>query len=247
MGLDVKNLNLLDALGLSKFNLGAGSMGNIVLLFALGIIIVALVCAIIIVVYKRKQYFLKIPLYSSIGNRPTRIGYYKARVISIGTAGDKLWFVKKARKYLSPGTIQSAPNEFWYWVREDGEWINFSIKDLDEVSKTAGVKFIQQDMRMARLATERLLEQRLMKKNFWEKYGVMIGFVLYFLLVTVSLAIMFYLWGDIIEQTSQLLGTINNMMENSGGSSRPSGVEGLVPASIGLLLYKRRKKYGLPN
>lgn len=241
MALDVKNLNILDALGLSKFNLGAGSIGNIVLLFALGIIIIALFCGILIIFYRKKMYFLKIPLYSNIGNRPTRIGNYKARVIAIGTAGDKLWFVKGAKKYLSPGTIQSAPNEFWYWVREDGEWINFSISDLDEVSKKAGVKFIQQDMRMARLATERLLEQRLMKKNFWEKYGVMIGFVLYFLLVTVSLAIMFYLWGDIIDQTSQLIGTVNAMWERQVLADRPSGVGGLVPAGIGLLFYKKRR------
>ena len=241
---DPSQLNIASAFGLDKFNIGAGTLGNIAIVLVIGFLILGLFGAILFIWYRNKQYKLRIPLYSLVGNKPTRIGTYKARVLSIGTAGDRLWYVKGAKKYLPPGTIQSAPNEFMYWVREDGEWINFSIADLDKTSKEAKVKFIQQDMRMARLATERLLEQRLMKKNFWEKYGIMIGYVIFFLIITVSLAIIFYLWGDIVDKIGVLVDRLDSIIlrENT-----PSGAGGLVPVSIALLFYKKKemKKIGL--
>jgi len=51
---------------------------------------------------------------------------------NISMAGDKLWYVPKAKKYIGVGSLQSAPNEYSYFEREDGEWINFEIPDIDE-------------------------------------------------------------------------------------------------------------------
>ena len=63
----------------------------------------------------------------------------------------------------------------WYYIREDGEWINFKQINIDEESRKMNVKFVQEDMRLQRLATERILEQRLLNKSFWEKYGMILG------------------------------------------------------------------------
>ena len=74
-----------------------------------------------------KQYFIKIPLYRLVGNIPTRVATYRARKFRIGKAGDFLWYVKGIKKFLPPATIQTAPNEYMHWEREDGEWINFAM------------------------------------------------------------------------------------------------------------------------
>jgi hypothetical protein len=58
---------------------------------------------------------------------------------------------------------------------------------------------------LQRLATERLLEQRLMNKTFWEKWGTTIMMIIVFLVVAVSMAIMFYQWSKLLDKMSPII------------------------------------------
>lgn len=234
---EVSDLNPINALGLGKFNIGMGTVGNILILFLIGLLILGLIGFLIWWYWNKKKYYIKIPLYSLIGNKPTRIGTYRARTIAMGKAGDKLWFVKGIKKYLPPATIQTAPNEFWHWIREDGEWINFSLENLDADMHRAGVKYIQEDMRLQRLATDRLLEQRLLNKGFWEKWGVIIGYAVFFLVITVALIIIFYQYSKIVDKTAELIDHVDQIIQRESKQG-----ESLVPALILPLLSLKRRK-----
>ena len=170
------------------------------------------------------------------GNVPTRVRTYKARIFPIGKAGDMLWFVAGVKKFIPPATIQSAPNEFWHWEREDGEWINFSLCDLDEDQKKAGVKYIHQDMRSQRIATSNILEQRLINKGFWDKYKDMITHVIFYVITTLMLIVIFWQWSDITTKVSGLISQLDVVYSrcSSGGAGT------LVPSAI--FLFFRRKK-----
>jgi len=238
---EVSDLNPLSKFGLG--DIGIGTIGT----WAISIILILLVFAgigtLIYFWYRKKIYKYKIHLFARIGNSPTRVGIYKARNLPMGKAGDSLWFVSGLNKYIPPATIQSAPNEFWHWIREDGEWINFDMQDLDENSKKAGVHYIHQDMRMQRLATDRLLEQRLLKKKFWEKWGVVIGYVIFFLVITVAMVIIFYQFGKIVTQVGLLidkLGILITIKESGGKDS----LIPITPALISLFLKSVWRKNG---
>jgi len=186
----------------------------------------------------KKKYWIRIPLYRRVGNVPTRVATYKARVFPIGYAGDRLWFVKGIKKYISPATIQNAPNEFMHWEREDGEWINFSMGDVDEDQKKCGVKYIHQDMRSQRIATSNLLEQRLMQKGFWEKWGVVVGYVIFFLVITVAVTINLYMMGKTIQAIAPL---VNQVVEaNKEYRSKCVIATDLVPALALVIMNKVR-------
>lgn len=178
-----------------------------------------------------------------------RVATYCAKEIPFGMAGDKLWRVCglgmlskfKVVKWLPVGKLQSAPRVWKYWIREDGEWINYVDENLDDVSKKMGIRFVQEDMRLQRLATERLLEQRLMNKTFWEKWGTTIMMIIVFLVVAICMVIIFYQWSKLLDKQMQIdqvqLETakillrvfgenyINNALNQTGGS-----VQGLIPA-----------------
>jgi uncharacterized membrane protein len=184
-----------------------GTFGSIAMVIAIVVVILALVGALIYWNSIKKKYWIRIHVYRLIGNVPTRTAIFSAREVNFGMAGDKLWRVcsegwnkMKVIKWLPVGKIQTAPREFWYYIREDGEWINFQMNDLNKISREMGIKFVNEDMRLQRLATERLLEQRLLNKSFWEKWGTTIMMVIVFLVVAICMVIIFYQFGKIQDQ-----------------------------------------------
>lgn len=207
--------------------LDIGTVGNVLLIFFLAILIIGLIAVGIFMYINNKKYKYFIPLYRKVGSMPIRVGTYKAKDYKIGNAGDKLWFVRKIKKFIPPATIQTAPNEYPHFEREDGEWVNFGLGDIDNQLKTAGVKYVHQDMRANRIAISNLLEQRFTKKSFWDKYGTMIMNVIFYLVVAIAMVVIFYQWSNIVDKTGILLDRIIELEEQRQTSNGNSGV---VPA-----------------
>jgi hypothetical protein len=214
------------------------------LVIAIAVVVLGLIGFIVYWRIVRKQYWIKIHVYRLIGNIPTRTAIYSAKEVPFGMAGDKLWKVApngmlklKTIKWLPVGRIQTAPREFWYYIREDGEWINFQMSDQNKISKEMGVKFVQEDMRLQRLATERLLEQRLLNKTFWEKWGTMVMTMILFLVIAVCMVIMFYQWGKLIDKFDFIVKTqadVTKIIVRYCGTEAynvSQGGTGLIPVS----------------
>lgn len=245
------SVDIKSAIGLDNFHIGFGSTFlNIFLLIMIIVVIIGLIGGCIILWINHKKYKFRIPLYALVGNVVTRIAVAKAKPVGFSRAGDILWYCKGKgiKKWIVPPTIQSAPNEFWHYLRSDGEWINFSMEDLNEKSRTMGVKFVAQDMRMQRLANEKLLEMKFSNKNFWEKWGVLIGYVIFFLVITVSLVIYFYQLNGAMQILSQVMDKADQLLDKanriSGGRS-PDAANNLIPAFMPFLISKfknRRRK-----
>jgi hypothetical protein len=224
-----------------------GSFAQILLIGLISLFIIGAIGFLIWTKSIKKTYWIKIHVFRLIGNVPTRVAIYDACEVPFGRAGDRLWKVAgaglmgklKPIKWLPVGKIQTSAREFWYYIREDGEWINFQMADLDVVSKIAGVKYTNEDMRLQRLATERLLEQRLMEKSFWEKWGQTIVMVIFFLVIAVCMVIIFYQFSKLVteignvvriqEETSKILLKVFGENYATGGAT--GGAEGLVPAT----------------
>ena len=231
---------------LSGANLGAsmGTFGSIALVIGIAVVILGLIGGIVYWRVVKKAYWINIEVSRMIGGHPMRVAIYSAKEVPFGMAGDKLWKVApsgfwkiKTIKWLPVGKIQSAPRMFKYWIREDGEWINYSDENIDAISKKMGIRFVNEDMRLQRLATERLLEQRLMDKTFWEKYGMMITTIIVFLVVAICMVIIFYQFSKVVDKLGEVAGTqaetsrilLRVFGDRYGLNS--STVSGLVPVS----------------
>jgi len=224
MAVDPSSVSLGNMFG--GFNIGIGTIGNALLIFFLAILIIGLIAISIFMYVNNKKYKYSIPLYKKIGSMPIRVGTYKVKDYKIGNAGDKLWYVRKIKKFIPPATVQTAPNEYPHFEREDGEWVNFGLGDIDSQLKTAGVKYVHQDMRANRIAISNLLEQRFSKKSFWDKYGAMIMNVIFYLVIAIAMVVIFYQWSDIVDKTGTLLDRIIELEEQR----KVSGNSGVVPA-----------------
>lgn len=224
-----------------NFDIGAGAIGNALILFVIVILVFGMIGWLIYWRITSRQFRFKIPLYKSINGINYKQATYSAKNVPISLAGDSLWFVRGIKKFIAPATKSSALNEFPHEERDDGEWINFEIATVNEAQKKAGVQFIHQDMRTQRVATGQILEQRLINKSFWEKYKDLVVHLLFYLIVTMLMIVTFWQWGDIVERIASLISQLQSVAEILNQLECVGAREtGIIPAFI-LLMFRRKK------
>jgi len=232
--IDFSELNFLS-------NFGIGSIGLAILIFVLALMVVGIIGAGIWWWITRKQLKYTIPLTKKVGDQTIRVAKYKAKDFKVGFAGDKLWYVPKAKKFITPATLQTAKNEYTHHEREDGEWINVSYPDVDEKMKSLGVKFVHQDMKATRIAIGEILESRFKdKQTWWGKYGHLVTHLIFYMIVVICMIIIFYQWGTIIDKTGQLFDKVV-AYENM----KCPATQGVVPVEsfMPLLYFWRFRKW----
>lgn len=142
-------------------------------------------------IINRLLFSKKIVLFEKVGKtiEPTRKD--RARILKWGDSGDTVFFTRKTKKYLPTPTIQTGRNTFWYYMREDGEWINIGIEDIDTKMKEVKAHFLDKEMRYGRVALHRNLEERFKKITFWDKYGGFIAYTVLIVIISISMYLMF--------------------------------------------------------
>jgi hypothetical protein len=217
---------------------GFGTFATVLFWSGLVIIVGGLVSGTVIYIFWRKSYKEKVVLFAKIGGRPQKIGEYPAKWIRVGRAGDKLLWVRNAKKWVLP-TMRVGKNEWYFHVRErDGEWINIVQEDVDEKMKTMKVKFIDGDVRMQRLGIEKVLEKRHQGQKDWMKILANIGYVVVFVLLFIGLTVLFSKQIEVAEALGQnanaqieSAGAIRQMAE-SVGEFYDEKVEGQSPRDL---------------
>jgi hypothetical protein len=226
--------NIAGVLGLGGIKLG--TIGNVFLWIFIIIVLVGSIAGFIIWWVMRKAYSKQIWIFGKVAGVPMLKFIDKAKLVAFGMAGDKLIYLKKSKKYLSPPQIQMGKNIYWYYEREDGEFINFSLNDLDEILKKAGCYYVDTDMRMQRLGIEKNLRDRLDRKSWLEKYGALVGGIVFMIMVTVCLVVLFSKLKDVATAIDSMASSVGQMatavekfyVKRTGGES-PSDISGLTP------------------
>jgi len=245
--------NILEGMGLGGFNFGLGTIGTIFLWILISVFVVGIICGVVIYIYYRKAYNQKVWIFGLVGNIPSFKYDDKGKFFRIGIAGDRLFKLKKTKRTIPPPTIQMGAKLWWYYEREDGELINFSLKDLDEVFKKAGAYYVDTDMRMQRLGIQKNLEKRFSKESWFAKYGSTIAGVIFVIMVTVALVVLFAQLKDVASAMTSMANSVNQMASNveqfytERVSEAPSEVEGgssnLVPAIVLPFLYLNLRRF----
>ena len=234
---------------LGGFGINFGSVGTIFFWIAVIGIVLGIIAGGIIWWYNKKSYNKHIWVFKRVAGVPMLQTMDKGKLIAFGMAGDRLLQLQTLKKFLSPPQIQMGKDIFWYWEREDGEYINFSLKDIDEIQKKAGVYYVDTDMRMQRLGIEKNLRDRMEKKSWLEKYGSTIAGAIFVIMVTVCLVVLFSKLKDVSASIDAMAGSVNKMAEaiqkfylaRTGGESPADIGGGLVPALMFPIIWWRNK------
>lgn len=170
----------------------------------------------------------KIVVFRKVGNAIVPTLRDKAQFARVGNAGDYWCQLRKFKKILPRPRIQMEKNTFWYYERDDGEWINFSLKDFDSEMKKVGCYYVDEDMRLQRLGIQKNLRERFQKVTFWQRYGGMIISILFVLIVAISFIALFKsmegAWttaGDMAGAVKEMAIEVRNLRIASGSGALP--------------------------
>lgn len=159
------------------------------------------------------RYNKKIIVFKKVGTEIIPVMEDKGWLTRVGGAGDTWMKTKSSKKTLPRPKIQMRKNEYWYYEREDGEWINFNLKDFDLEMKKAGISYVDEDMRLQRLGIQKNLEARFQQVSFWQKYGGMIMSLIFILVITVCFVILFKEMKDNWTVGKEMASAVKDMAE----------------------------------
>lgn len=160
---------------------------------------------------QRLKFNQKIVLHRKVGGIIRKVATYKAMFERVGNAGDYWCVLRNPKKILPKPRIEIDKNEYWFYQREDGEWINFEFADIDKTMKLAKVRYDDEDMRLQRLGIQKNLDQRFQKVTFWQKYGGMIMSLIFVLVTAIMYIVLFKTMGDSWTQAGQMAEAVKEM------------------------------------
>jgi len=213
--------------------IGQGSgvdVGLILLIFGM-IILFGIVAAIItFAVMMKRQYKITIKKFERINGRFQPVATLKAKSIPVGTGGDSALELKKPKKMLPMPTIQTGINTYWYFVSDDGEWINFGPGDFDEDRATMGAHMLDREMRYARTSLQQMSKERYDQPSFMQKYGGMIAYAALIIVTAVGFFLIVREMAgtaassksavdaakEVLKETARILGALDNIKGGSG-------------------------------
>lgn len=191
---------------------GTGMMNMAVWLVGSIVVALMMVAGVVIFVMMMK-YNKKAKIFQRVGNKIIPTINSKACYEKVGRSGDRMFFIKALKKYVKEPSIQMGKNMYWFFEREDGELINFSLADFDDIMKKAGAFYVDFDMRMSRLGIEKNLKERHLKERFWDKYGTTIMNILAFLILVISLVVFFWQLNKLMISLDGLVNSLNGYIE----------------------------------
>ena len=184
---------------------------------------------------KRMKFNKKIIIFEKIGGKFEQTKIDRAITIRFGESGDSVIYCAKSKKHLPTPSIQTGRNIYWYAIREDGEWINIGIEDIDLEMKKLKVHYLDKEMRYARVALQRNLKERYQQQSFWSVYG---GLVAYTSLIVITGVMFWLLIGKFVEigsEVTSIMNTAKEIMKESRDviaavDNLKHGGSGLIPA-----------------
>lgn len=215
-------------------NLSGSTIWTIMFWVAIVVVVASLICVGVYFLIQYLRFNKTIKLFTLVGRKPQLLITSKAKEERLGLAGDFWWKTKKG-KILPRGRIQMAKNEYWYYQKEDGEWVNFGLDDIDEQLKKAGAKLKDEDMSFSRIGIQRNLKDRLQAQSWWDKHGQAIMTIIFVIILSVMLIMVMQKMAKnweianrvadsnlaIAKQTEEIAKNLENIAQRIGGGTVP--------------------------
>lgn len=224
-----------DTLSQLGVNIGEGGIVDFSFIADLIIfLIVAALCGGLAYWYAMNKSWNKtIVKYREINGRTVRVGVEKAKEVELPNTSVRALFLKNSKVYLPRPSIESGKEEYLYFIRNDGEWLNVGLDNVNEKMAKIGLKYDHTDMRMANAALKKLVDRSYKKTNWLKEWAPYIGFASIILMLGIagylvmdkaaevnsSAAATVDVLGDITESMKSILISIDNIQSSSGARS----------------------------
>ncbi len=163
---------------------------GMVLIFAVAILL-------FFMTYKRR-----VVIFENVSGRGFQpIMKTRARIIKLGSGGEEILRTMFGGTYLTAYGQKMGKNTYWFAKAQDGYLYNVLLGDLDTKMGMLDIEPVERDVRMFRVAIDRLSRQMHERKSFLEKYGT---FAISTVLLIILLVGIWVIVGKIGEVTEPL-------------------------------------------
>lgn len=218
-------------------NLSGEAMQKLILYVGVGLLLAIAGAIAVYLIVQKLKWNKKFILWRKVGGEWTIAVEDTGMFQRVGTAGDYWAKWRKLKRTCSKPRKQKRKNEFWFAEGEDGEIREIDSFDFDSGLRKINAHFVDEDMRLQRLGIQKNLASRFEKQSFWQKYGTTIMLVIFVVIVTISMVIMFKEMKGNWEVATQTAQAIEHMASSVETMANRLGVVSgggeLIPAGSG--------------
>jgi len=211
----------------------ATSVGTIKVVLIIFLVILVFIATGVITYFilKKKKFNKFVVVFEKINGKPEVVLRCRAMISKFGRGGDQIMILAKGKKILPKPEIQTGRNNYWFYIREDGEWINIGISDIDEKFREVNANFLHPEIRYQRTSIqEGMIKERYQQTSWWkENWHIIVSIavivvllIFMFLIVSKQIQVMNAQQGvaetvkETVEIANKLLASAENL--RSGGS-----------------------------
>jgi len=216
--------------------IGGSTIFTFITWVLIALIFIGLIGVVTYLIIRWMKFNKKIIIFERIDGqfKPTRRD--KAMEMKFSVIGDTIFYLRRHKKYLPTPIFQTGKRIYWYWIRDDGEWINFRPGDFDKDARRLGAKFLDKEMRFARTQVYKGLKERYDKPGFWKQYGLMIFSIGFIVVMGMMTWLLFDKWIEGLAAVPEILDKLEILLDRADSilgklDNIYSGGRGFQPAS----------------
>ncbi len=210
---------------------GLGNAGGLLQSLAILIIVGFVVGIIAFYVAKRKQFNKKIHIFEEVNGQTVPVGLDHAKEIILPNTSIRAFYLRKKKYFLPRPSIQVGVGHYWFFIRDDGEWMNVRLENLNTKLKQLGIHYDHTDMRMANASLKKLIEKNYKKLNWIKEFAPYIAIGVLVIFLGLSMFLGSYNTNKAVSSLSSTADTnkevavsLNNILANTDRICAGSGI-----------------------
>lgn len=202
-------------------NIDLGGLSQGVLGFIVVLLIFLFVAAVVVIISLRikntKLYNNTIDWFEEVNGSAVPIGRDMAAILMIPGTNIPVFHIKSKDMYFPRGTKRMGKRSFWYFIKNNKELVNFTMKNLNEEMTEGKLEYDHTDMRYAETNLKELIKRNFRDKSmpWWKEYKEVISTVIIIFVVTFSFFFIMWRLGDILGEVSRLLTAAEQIIKSA--------------------------------
>ncbi len=166
--------------------------------------------------YKKTAFKNQIPIFMKVAGKFHRIGLDWAKELFIPETNISLFYLKNKKIYLARPTRAMGKDEFWYYISENGEWINFDISNHPNDNTLSIANYDHRDTRYAYVNLKDIIKRNYTDKavSWWKEYSGVITIVVVGIMFIGAMWFFFWRTGQMMDQMGPLTNAMKASSEN---------------------------------
>lgn len=183
-------------------------------------IVIALIIAVVVGLYlfRKKQtklYNIQIHFFKEINGQAIPTNDYTAAELIVPNTSIRVFHIKENDTYLPRGTRAMGKNSYWYMLLNNGEIINFTLKNINKELTEANLYYDHTDTRYAHENLKQIIKREYRDKSvkWWKEYKEVISLVIIIFVMTLSFIFIISRLSSVVDKIGVLLQTAKDVMD----------------------------------